>query len=127
MSIYTRCAFRSLCGFLLFCLAAIRPANASLIFEFSSECVSDCGRIGLVDGAPISGTIEFDSTDFAPGATVSSEDVLDYSLVFGDLSLVFDADDTFPFFDGELNATESAYGSVSHREFPNGVQRACYR
>lgn len=80
-------ATRILAALLL--LLSAGAAKATFIYEYSATCQMFCGTVGLALNDPIAGTIEFDDTNFAPGATIDRADVLGFEFTFGSFSTTF--------------------------------------
>ena len=65
-------------------------AKAALVYKYEATCESGCFlALGLNDGDPVMGTIEFDNTNFAPFANIGEADVVDFTVNFGSVSVDF--------------------------------------
>jgi hypothetical protein len=83
-------------------------ASATIIFQFQSTCLSNCGAIGGSAGDAVSGTIGFADAAIVPGGTVTTANITSLNLHFGTFTFGLP---TLGRFSGVLNPTALAFGS----------------
>ena len=83
-------------------------ANATIIFQFQSTCLSNCAAIGRGAGDTVSGTIGIADAAVVPGGTVTTANITSLDLRFGTFTFGLP---TLGSFSGVLNPTASAFGS----------------
>jgi hypothetical protein len=66
-----------------------RRAEASVVFGYDGFCLGACPDIGLRRFGAVSGEIVFATAAVAPNATLSTEDIVDFSLDFGAVEIDF--------------------------------------
>ena len=72
---------------LCFLLSCVGGAEANFTYDYNATCSSDCVVVGLSDGDPVSGFIEFSETNFAPNAVLDATDVVAFSLTAGNVTV----------------------------------------
>ncbi|MCP4431509.1 MAG: hypothetical protein GY806_11060 [Gammaproteobacteria bacterium] len=73
--------------FLTFLFAHIvGVAQASYVYDYNSTCASECDVVGLNNGDPVSGFVEFTETNFASNAILDSTDILAFSITAGNVN-----------------------------------------
>ncbi|MET1413076.1 hypothetical protein ABVF61_12450 [Roseibium sp. HPY-6] len=78
-----------LCGFLALLMFSPAAQAAPVRFDFSTTCTSACSRAGLDVGDALTGYFLFDSAGFNVGPRIGyqSEDVIDFSITAGNLTI----------------------------------------
>jgi PEP-CTERM motif len=71
------------------CLLVLSPqaGAAPVTYTYDTTCINNCSNIGLADGAPVSGSIIFDDTNFAPAATITAADIISFDFTAGTFSV----------------------------------------
>lgn len=62
-------------------------AQASYVYDYNSTCASECDVVGLNNGDPVSGFVEFSETNFASNAVLDITDILAFSITAGNVNV----------------------------------------
>ena len=92
-------------------------AQASYVYDYNSTCASECDVVGLNNGGPVSGFVEFSETNFASNAILDTNDILAFSITAGDVN-VSNSTSIWWFFTGKLesNGVEISVFALSASE-----------
>jgi len=92
-------------------------AQASYFYDYDSTCASECDVVGLNNGDPVSGFVEFAETNFSSNAILDTTDILAFSVTAGDVN-VSNSTSIGWFFTGglESNGVEFSFFALSASE-----------
>jgi hypothetical protein len=104
--------------FLTFLFAHIvGVAQASYFYDYNSTCVSECDVVGLNNGDPVSGFVEFGETNFASNAILDTTDILAFSITDGNVNVSNSTSIGWWFTGGlESNGVEFSFFALSASE-----------
>ena len=93
-------------------VVVLGPATraAPITYDYNATCTLICSSIGLTNGTPVSGSITFDDTNFAPFATITRADVMFFSFTFGTVSISDTTAAGFNFL-GDLSSNVMAFAT----------------